>query len=155
MNRLAALGAVAACVSLTGCVEAPPGIPLGAVSSRSAPYAVSVLAPRDAPRAQGVAGSLDSHVVQDTSLTLAGWAPEPAGALVVVAAVPLTLVSQRRQRRPDAARALGPGHSDEIGFSLQFASSARGPLDVCVLFEPPGGGSILLAGSSPTLCPPR
>ena len=155
MNRLAVLCAVAVCLSLSGCVEAPPGVPLGAVSSKSAPYAVSVLAPRNAPRAQGVAGSLDSHVVQDTSLTLAGWAPESAGALVVVAQVPLMLVSQRRQRRPDAARALGPGHSDELGFSLRFASSGSGPLDVCVLFEPPGGGPVLLAGSSPTLCPPR
>lgn len=136
----------------SGCVEAIPGLPLTAPADDAADYAVRTSSSRPQPALLPVGGALDLTEDRGATLTVIGWAPASAGELLVLSAADLVLVSQRRFKRPDAARAIGTT-DDNLGFRLVFRPTGRVE-GVCILFRPPGApGQIKLAGSQGAECP--
>lgn len=139
----------------SACVQAVPGISFPAVATGAAPYVVTTLvAGTGVPTTERPGGSVDAFVAGRT-ITVEGWAPGEGGELLVVADRPLTLVSQRRLLRPDAASALGDPQHPALGFRLVLRSPS-GPVDrVCVLAKTPAGAPVTrLALSDAALCPP-
>lgn len=151
MTRVAARTAlVLAVLATVGCVEAVPGLPLAAPASDAPPFGVRVVPPSDEWRGVGLAGALDA-VVRTDVVTVSGWVPAEAGKLLVVASAPVELVSQRRLRRPDAAKALGRSRGrDELGFELVLRPRAEMPAGVCIVFRPEGAAErpVRLAGTA-------
>lgn len=151
--RSARLGLVLISWTVAGCVQAVPGTAETALATRAAPFATTVLTPAQAPRAVGIGGSIDGVTPGDGTTAVSGWVPGTSGELLIVTPGQVTDVAQQRYRRPDAARALGDLGRDELGFTLELATSA--PLaTVCLLFRATPAAPVVLVGNSdPTLCP--
>ena len=153
MKHLAAAGMLAVILVLSGCVEPPSGVAVAARDDQAVDYDVRLLGTGDAPRPDRPGGSVDSLAGGEVA-TIVGWAPGDRGELIVVSERRLTLLSQRRLSRPDAAEALGDPTNPDLGFRLVLRSLDGALSRVCVLARTAAGAPLsVLAGSDPALCP--
>ena len=139
---------------LTACVAPTVGPTVAYQDSQRGHFEVRTTTPGEAPQASSVGGSL--NLVGTGAVALVqGWTTSSEAVLVVVSDVPLRVVDQEREQRPDAATVMGRPSDPDLGFRLRVRAERGLVGRLCVLAERPDGTVETLDGSDGTWCAPR